>query len=193
MDEVTRILRSADRSAPGGTADEFLPLVYAQLRAIAQQRMNAERRDHTLQATALVHEAYARLVGEDVDMPWQGRGHFFKAAAEAMRRILIEHARARGRIRRGGDGDGRPPKRLPISVIDLACMPDEQEVVTLDEDLRRLESADPDAAEVVRLRLFAGLSVDETAAALAISPRTVDRTWAFARAWLFEARRSRGE
>lgn len=124
-------------------------------------------------------------------MPWQSRAHFFKAAAEAMRRILIEHARARGCVKRGGDEDGRPPKRLPISVIDLACAPDEQEIMALDDDLRRLEAADPDAAEVVRLRVFAGLSVDETAAALSVSPRTVDRNWAFARAWLFEARRRR--
>src|SRR5262249_11135359 len=125
------------------------------------------------------------------DMPWQSRGHFFKAAAEAMRRILIEHARARGRLKRGGDEGGHPPKRLPISVIDLASTPDEQEVLTLDEDLRRLEAVDADAADVVRLRVFAGLSVDETAAALAVSASTVDRTWAFARAWLFDARRRR--
>jgi RNA polymerase sigma factor (TIGR02999 family) len=192
MEEVTRILRSAEGGGPG-TADELLPLVYAQLRAIAQQRMNGERREHTLQATALVHEAYARLVGEDADVSWQSRGHFFKAAAEAMRRILIEHARARGRVKRGGDTDGRPPKRLPISVVDLACAPDEQEVVTLDEDLRRLESVDPDAADAVRLRVFAGLSVDEAASVLGVSPRTVDRNWAFARAWLFDARKNRGE
>jgi RNA polymerase sigma factor (TIGR02999 family) len=173
---------AGDREA----AERLLPLVYAQLRAIAQQRMGEERRSHTLQATALVHEAYLRLVGNG-EVMWSSRAHFYIAAAEAMRRILIEHARARGRIKRGGDADGKPARRMPLSVVDLAANTDSDDVLMLDEVFRRLEEEDPDAAQVVRLRLFAGLSVDETAAALGVSPSTVDRDWAFARAWLHRA------
>ncbi|HUK64067.1 MAG TPA: sigma-70 family RNA polymerase sigma factor, partial [Dongiaceae bacterium] len=178
---VTRLIHDAAAGSPQA-ASELLPLVYEQLRAIAQQRMAGERRDHTLQATALVHEAYARLVGDE-DVPWQGRGHFFAAAAEAMRRVLIEHARSRGRVKRGGE-DGRPAKRVPLGVVDLAAAEDSDQIVMLDEAFRRLEGEDPEAAQVVRLRLYAGLSVEETAGALGVSPSTVDREWAFARAWL---------
>lgn len=190
VDDATKILERIEGGAPGA-AEELLPLVYGQLRAIAQQAMNGERHDHTLQATALVHEAYLRLVGPDQDVSWANRAHFFKAAAEAMRRILIEHARSRGRIKRGGDADGRPPRRVPISVLDLARAPDEREILTFDDDLRRLESEDPQAATIVRLRVFADLTVEETAKALGVSPSTVDRDWSYARAWLFEARKER--
>jgi RNA polymerase sigma factor (TIGR02999 family) len=152
------------------------------LRKIAQQRMSEERSGHTLQATALVHEAYLRLVG-DSEVHWQGRGHFFAAAAEAMRRILIEHARGRARVKRGGE-HGAPPKRVPLNVLDLAAEGDPEEILMLDDAIRRLEMEDPQAGCVVRLRFFAGLSMDETAAALGVSPSSVDRDWAYARARL---------
>lgn len=163
-------------------AEALLPLVYEQLRVIAKQRMASERHDHTLQATALVHEAFLKLVGDPGEVKWFGRGAFFKAAAEAMRRILIDHARSRGRVKRGGDGVA---KRVPLSVLDLAADSDTEEILALDDAIRRLDEEDPEVASVVRLRFFAGLTVDDTAAALSISPRQVDRLWAYARAWLF--------
>lgn len=180
MSEVTRILVAVE----GGNvraADKLLPLVYEQLRAIAGQRMAQERAGHTLQATALVHEAYLRLVGGQ-QVPWMNRAHFYLAAAEAMRRILIEHARKRGRLKRGGDR-----RRVPVSVADLAAEQDSEEILAVDEAVRRLEETDAQAGKVVRLRFFAGLSVDETARALDLSPRTIAREWAYARAWLHDA------
>lgn len=180
MSEVTRILVAVE----GGdvrAADKLLPLVYEQLRAIATQRMAQERAGHTLQATALVHEAYLRLVGGQ-QVPWMNRAHFYLAAAEAMRRILIEHARKRGRLKRGGDR-----RRVPVSVADLAAEQDSEEILAVDEAVRRLEETDAQAGKVVRLRFFAGLSVDETARALDLSPRTIAREWAYARAWLHDA------
>lgn len=189
-DFTTLMVRAG--SDPGAAA-ALLPLVYDQLRAVAQQHMAAERRDHTLMATALVHEAYLRLVGTDGEqVAWANRAHFFHAAAEAMRRILIEHARARGRIKRGGDGSGAPPKRTPLSVVDLAGKEDPDYILTFDEAFRRLEEEDPEAAAVVRLRFFAGLSVDQTAAALGVSASSVDREWAFARARLYRLVSSQG-
>ncbi len=158
----------------------LLPFVYDQLRAVAQRALTAERPDHTLEATALVHEAYLKLVGER-EIPWASRAHFYVAAAEAMRRILLDHARARGRVKRGG---GRA--RLTLSdVTDLATKPDE--IVRFDDAFRRLEGESPEAAAIVRLRFFAGLSVEQTAEALGVSTSTVDRRWAFARAWLYQA------
>jgi RNA polymerase sigma factor (TIGR02999 family) len=143
--------------------------------------MHRERAGHTLQATALVHEAFVRLLG-DADVAWDSRGHFYVAAAEAMRRILIEHARSRGREKRGG---GR--QRVPLSVVDVpASADDPEQILAVDDALRRLEGEDPDAANVVRLRFYAGLGVEETARALGKSPRTVAREWAFARAWLMD-------
>ena len=182
--EVTRLLQeiTAGRSESAG---KLLPMVYQQLRAIAQQRMAGERKDHTLQATALVHEAYLKLVGDGQQVNWSGRAAFFKAAAEAMRRILIDHARCRGRDKRGG-GPGKRD-RVPLSVVDLAIEGNSEEILALDEAICRLESEDAEVAQVVRLRFFAGLSVDDTAAALNLSPRQVDRLWAYARAWLFQA------
>ena len=167
-----------DRDGPSG--ESILPAVYEQLRALARERMAEERRDHTLQATALVHEAYLRLA-RGGDPRFANRAHFFAAAAEAMRRILVEHARARGREKRGGSA---PRESLPLDVVDLAARSDPEEILMLDEALRRLESTDAMAAAVVRLRFFAGLSGDETAAALGASPSTVDRNWIYARAWL---------
>jgi RNA polymerase sigma factor (TIGR02999 family) len=133
----------------------------------------------TLQATALVHEAYLRLVG-DRDVEWANRAHFFAAAAQAMRRILIEHARAKRGPRRGGDR-----RRLPTDVLDLAMADDPEEILAFDEAISRLENEDADAARVVQLRFFAGLSIDETASAMGVSASTVKREWAFARAYLF--------
>jgi RNA polymerase sigma factor (TIGR02999 family) len=183
-DDLTRLLRRSESGQPADVA-ELLPLVYEQLRAIACARMAGERRDHTLQATALVHEAYLRLFKNDGDGAlWSSRAHFFAAAAEAMRRILIEHARSRGRVKRGGDGRGRAARRQPINLLDLASENDPDEILMLDEAIQRLEREDPDAAQVVRLRFFAGLSIDDTARVLGVSPSTVDREWAYARAKL---------
>lgn len=178
MSDVTQILHAIEAGDPRA-GDALLPMVYDQLRRIAQQRMATERPDHSLQATALVHEAYLRLVGDD-DVHWANRAHFFAAAAEAMRRILVESARARGRLKRGGDR-----KRVPLNVVDLAAENDPAEILALDEALNRLESQDTKMARLVMLRFFSGLSVEETASAMNVSPRTVKRDWALARAWLF--------
>ncbi len=185
--DVTILMQKAS-AGDKQSAEALLPLVYDQLRKVAQERMNHERRDHTLVATALVHEAYARLVGSpgnpEASLDWANRAHFFHAAAEAMRRILIEHARSRGRLKRGGDG-AAPAKRVPLNIVDLAQVEDSGEIVAVDDAIRRLESADPTAGAVVRLRFYAGLSVEDTARALAISERTVMREWAYAKAVLF--------
>ena len=178
--EVTRLIGAA-RGGDAQAADQLLPLVYEQLRQLARQRMASQPADHTLQATALVHQAYLRLVGgKQID--YAGRSHFFFAAAEAMRQILIDHARARAAPKHGG---GR--RRLQIqSVLDLAAADEARipEILALDEALSRLQQQSPDTAAMVRLRFYAGLSVDETAQALGVSPRTVKRDWTFARAWL---------
>ena len=176
-------------AAAGGdraAADRLLPLVYVQLRQSAQASLANERAGHTLSATALVHEAYLRLVGPR-EVPWAGRGHFYAAAAEAMRRVLLDHARSRGREKRGGRG-GQPARRVDFaSVAELAAVPDSQQIVSFDSALRRLEAESPDAARVVELRFFAGLSVEQTAMAIGVSDRTVNRHWTFARAWLHRA------
>jgi RNA polymerase sigma factor (TIGR02999 family) len=180
QEQVTRLLREA-QGAGVEAANQLLPLVYQQLRELARHRMADERPDHTLEATALVHEAYARLVGGE-PVPWANRSHFFFAAAEAMRRILIDHARARAGPRRGG---GR--RRIPLNnVLDLATAAEEDlpQILALDEAISRLMEEAPTSAVVVRLRFYAGLNVDETAAALGVSPRTVKREWTYARAWL---------
>lgn len=177
-ERLTEILNS-EQDQDRSKADELLMIVYDQLKAIARQRMATERAGHTLQATALVHEAFVKLIGPR-QKPWQGAGHFYSAAAQAMRRILLDHAKSRGRVKRGG---GR--KRELINVLDLADEEHVGEIVALDDALCRLEIQDAESAAVVRLRFYAGLSVDETAEALSLSPRTVDRRWKFARAWLF--------
>jgi RNA polymerase sigma factor (TIGR02999 family) len=191
--DISRELRAAAGGDPE-SAGRLLPLVYRELRALARARMRRERQGHTLQATELVHEAYLRLV-RDPETDWQGRVHFFAAAAEAMRRILIEHARARARLKRGGDAEGHPPRKTALTmggVADLAVETDLEEVMALDDAVRRLEAQDERMAKVVRLRFYAGLSIEETAATLNVAPRTVKRDWTFARAWLFEALRDRG-
>lgn len=173
-------------------ANELLPLVYEQLRAMAQVRMLRERAGHTLQATALVHEAYAKMLAPG-DGSFENRKHFFFAAAEAMRRILIDHARAKNAEKRGGADRHRV--RLDISEIaDLAEEGKTFEIIALDEALRRMEMQRPRVAQVVILRFYGGMSVDETAEMLGVSARTVDLDWAFARAWLYrELSRYEGE
>ena len=175
---------------PDFQPDQSQPLfeqVYAHLLAIARQRLRDERRSHTLQATALVHEAWLRIHG-DCPVEWGGRAQFFAAAAEAMRRILIDHARKRGAAKRGS---GRV---LSIEgVLDLACEEKIADALALDDLISRLVQEDAQAARVVRLRFYAGLSVDETAAVLGVGARSVDRDWAFARAWLQREWQSLGE
>jgi len=179
-----------DRRAPGERVEALLLEVYPDLRAAAQACLRGERPGHTLDATSLVHEAYLRLVGPR-DIPWQNRAHFFAAAAQAMRRILVDHARAKAADQRGGGTARR-------AAIELTQLPDPDSVeesagfLILDETIARLEGVDPDAAAVVRLRYFAGLSIEETALALDASPATVKRDWAFARAWLRDAIESQG-
>ena len=179
--EVTRILSGKDRLSREEALEQLLPVVYDELRELAGARLRHERPDHSLQATALVHEAYIRLVGWE-QQSWIDRAHFYRAAAEAMRRILIDHARGRARGKRGG---GRV--RVDLEDANLATWRDPDDVLALDEALHRLMEQDPRAAEIVQLRFFAGLSVEETAKALELSIRTVHREWKFARTWLFRA------
>jgi len=176
----TIITRLLDEASTGNqkAASELLPLVYKELHALAIRRMASERAEHTLQATALVHEAYLRLVGAQ-QTTWKGKGQFCLAAAEAMRRILIEHARKRGRIKRGGDH-----KRVSLDIEVLAREAQPEEITAAVDAIERLEKKDARMGEIVRLRFFVGLSVAETAAALGLSDRTVRREWALARAWL---------
>ena len=180
MPDDTPILDAAAAGDPK-TAADFLPLVYDELRKLAAARMAAESPGNTLQATALVHEAYVRLVGDGTARDWNGRGHFFAAAAEAMRRILVEAARRKKRERHGG---GR--KRLTLADLDLAAESPNEDVLALSEALDRLAVANPRAAELVKLRYFAGLSGREAAGVLNISPRKADQVWAYARAWLLD-------
>jgi RNA polymerase sigma factor (TIGR02999 family) len=170
------ILARLERGEPGA-AQELLPLVYTELKGLARSFMASER-PGTLQTTALVHEAYLRIAGARGD-GWSGRAHFFGAAAEAMRRILVERARARGRLKRGGDR-----RRLDLDRLDLAGEEGADDVLAVDEAVSKLAREDPRAAEVVRLRFFAGLDVPEIAAVLGVAARTVKREWVFARAWL---------
>jgi RNA polymerase sigma factor (TIGR02999 family) len=179
MSDVTRILNAIE----GGdtrAADKLLPLVYEELRLLAAQKLSQEPPGQTLQATALVHEAYIRLVGEEAQ-DWKSRRHFFMAAAEAMRRILVDSARRKKRLKRGG--------RHQRIVLDEARLsdgggPSRDDLIALDEALRKLSQEDETKAEVVKLRYFAGLNVEQTADILGISARTVKRYWAYARAWL---------
>ena len=180
MSDVTQILSDIERG-DAEAADALLPHVYGELRALAQHQMSGERTEHTLQATALVHEAYLRLVGGK-SLSWANRRHFFRAAAEAMRRILIEHARKRGRAKRGGH-----LTRVSLDALELAVGENSDIFLFLDDAIRRLSEHDDRAAEVVRLRFFAGLDIDQTAKVLDVSPMTVKREWKFARVWLYGA------
>jgi RNA polymerase sigma factor (TIGR02999 family) len=180
MSAVTRILSAIDQGDPRA-AEELLPLVYEELRKLAAERMAQERPGQTLDATALVHEAYLRLVGSSAAQQWNSRGHFFAAAAEAMRRILIDNARRKRRAKHGGD-------RHRVQLDDAVAGADTREdVLALDEALSKLAVEQPAKAELVKLRYFAGLSLEEAAACLGISPATAKRYWVIGRAWLFAA------
>jgi RNA polymerase sigma factor (TIGR02999 family) len=180
MSDVTRILSAIDQGDPNAAA-QLLPLVYDELRRLAAQRLAQEKPGQTLQATALVHEAYLRLVDVEQAQQWNSRGHFFAAAAEAMRRILVDHARRKRRPKHGGD-------RQRIDLDEGPAVADPRyDLLALDEALTRLAADEPVKAELVKLRFFAGLSLEEAAAFLNISPATAKRYWAVARAWLFAA------
>ncbi len=179
-DDVTRVLESIDQGDPQA-ADELLPLVYDELRRLARAKLAQEAPGQTLQPTALVHEAYLRLVNGAEGQHWNGRGHFFAAAAEAMRRILINHARDKKRLKRGGN-------RRRLELQDLASVesasPDE--LLALNEALEKLAAEDSECAELIKLRFFAGLTMDEAVEALGIARRTAERRWSYGRAWLYK-------
>jgi RNA polymerase sigma factor (TIGR02999 family) len=178
MHEVTRIL-SAIGQGDGQAAEQLLPLVYDELRRLAAEKMAQETPGHTLQATALVHEAYIRLVDVEKAQHWDSRGHFFAAAAEAMRRILVEKARRKGRLKRGAELVRHSPDDLELAAPDTPV-----EMLAVDEALRKFESTNEMAARLVKLRYFAGLTLREAAETLGVSSRKADQIWAYARAWL---------
>jgi RNA polymerase sigma factor (TIGR02999 family) len=180
MSDITRLLSALEQGDPSASRD-LLPLVYDELRKLAAQKLAQEKPGQTLQATALVHEAYLRLVGQDTGQRWEGRGHFFAACAEAMRRILIESVRRKGRRKRGGDRS-----RVDLGQVEAATGGPSVDLLALDEALEQFALEDALKAELVKLRYFAGLSVEEAASCLGISRATADRHWAYARAWLFD-------
>ncbi len=175
---VTQVLRAASAGDPRA-ANELLPLVYSELRRLAVARMAKTPPGNTLQPTALVHEAYIRLVGSEEPPTWNSRGHFFAAAAMAMRQILVEQARRKSSLKRGGEF-----QKVDIDADELAIEPPSEDILALDEALRRLEEQDPRKARIVMLRYFAGLTMEETAAALGISVPTAERDWRFVKALL---------
>jgi RNA polymerase sigma factor (TIGR02999 family) len=179
MSEVPRILTAVEQGDPSA-AEQLFPLVYDELRKLAAARLANEKPGQTLQATALVHEAYVRLVGADQEKSWDNRGHFFAAAAEAMRRILIESARRRSRGKRGG---GR--QKVDLDPVALGVDMPVDHLLALDEALDRLAQRDAQTAELAKVHCFAGLSIEQAAAALGISGRTAYRDWSFAQAWLY--------
>ena len=183
MHDVTRILNAIEGGDPDAT-DQLLPRVYEELRLLAAQQLSRERPGHTLQATALVHEAYLRLVGSE-GRGWKSRTYFFGAAAEAMRRILVENAQRKRCLKRGGD-------RAHVELVDgdLVCQEGSDDLVALDEALTELAQTDPAKAELVKLRYFAGLTIEQAAELLGISPATAKRQWTYARAWLYGRIRS---
>jgi RNA polymerase sigma factor (TIGR02999 family) len=183
MSEVTRIL-SAIEQGDAGAAEQLLPLLYDELRKLAAQKLAKEAPGQTLQATALVHEAYVRLVAGDSSVaarPWDSRRHFFAAAAEAMRRILIDRARDKHRVKRGGGW-----RRLRLDHLDLPVQEPPENLLDLDEALEKLAREDTVCAELVKLRFFAGLTLEDAANTLGIARRSADRYWAFARSWLYD-------
>ncbi|MFC1603835.1 sigma-70 family RNA polymerase sigma factor [Planctomycetota bacterium] len=179
MSDVTRILTAIEQG-DARAADELLPLVYEELRSLAAQKMSQERPGQTLQATALVHEAYIRLVGSET-RDWNGRTHFFAAAAEAMRRILIENARRKQRLKHGG-----PRQKIDLDDANIVIEGPSEDIVALDEALVKLALEDPVKADLVKLRYFAGLTIEQAARILGISRATADRYWSYSRAWLFD-------
>jgi RNA polymerase sigma factor (TIGR02999 family) len=183
MTEITQILQAIGRG-DHRASDELLPLVYDELRRHAAARMAREASGQTLQPTALVHEAWLRLVGNN-DRTWQNRAHFFGAAAEAMRRILIENARRKSRLKRGGD-----QVRLDMDNLELAATTPEDKVLLIDEALEQLQAQDPEKARVVVLKFFGGYTNQEVAESLGVTERTVERHWAYARTWLFQTIRA---
>jgi len=181
VSDVTRLLDAVERGEPQA-AEELLPLVYDELRRLAAANMSDEKPGQTLQPTALVHEAWLKLIGED--HPWQGRNQFFRAAAEAMRRILVDRARRRSRAKHGGG-----QARVPLEGLDVAIDTDSDELVRVNEALAELERQEPDKAELVKLRFFTGLRIPEAAEVMGISESTAKRYWIFSRAWLIDALR----
>jgi RNA polymerase sigma factor (TIGR02999 family) len=183
MTDVTQILSQIESGDPSA-AEQLLPLVYEELRKLAAAKLAQEKPGQTLQATGLVHEAYLRLVDVEIAQHWNSRGHFFGAAAEAMRRILLNRARDKGRLKRGGQRH-----KVDLEKVDLAVDAPYEDLLALDESIERLAEENRGCADVVKLRFFAGLSIDDAAAALGISGSTAKRHWAYARAWLFDALR----
>ena len=179
MTDVTRIINAIEQG-DAKAADDLLPLVYEELRRLAAQKMSHESPGQTLQATALVHEAYIRLVGSQ-DQSWSGRTHFFTAAAEAMRRILIDNARRKQRLKRGG-----AQQRIDLDKVDITFQNPSTSIIALDEALAKLAQEDPVKADLVKLRYFAGLTIEQSAEFLSISKATAERYWSYARAWLFD-------
>jgi RNA polymerase sigma factor (TIGR02999 family) len=180
MSNVTQLINAIDQGDQQATA-QLLPIIYEEQRKLAAQKLAQEKPGQTLQATALVHEAYVRLVDTEQNQPWNSRGHFFAVTAEAMRRILVENARHKQRVRHGGEF-----QRVDLDSQLQICNQSEVDLLVLDEAIERLSAEQPEAAEVVKLRYFAGLTIEETALALNISVRTVNRHWAYARAWLYQ-------
>jgi RNA polymerase sigma factor (TIGR02999 family) len=178
MNEITRILSAMNSGSPAA-ANELIPLVYDELRTMAASKMAHERPGQTLQATALVHEAYLRLVGNENG--WQNRAHFFGAAAEAMRRILIENARRKKSEKHGGKIE-----KIDLGSVDVAIRTDDAHLLLVNEALEKLEAKDPEAAQLVKLRFFAGLSNEDAARAMGLAVRSATRLWAYARAWLYK-------
>jgi RNA polymerase sigma factor (TIGR02999 family) len=179
MSEVTRILSAIEQGEPCAP-EQLLPLVYDELRKLAAAKLSKEKPGQTLEATALVHEAYMRLIGTDKQQQWDSRGHFFAAAAEAMRRILVDRARHHHAQKRGGDGH----RVTLLELAEPACT-DAAELLALDEALAKLEQTHPNQARLVKLRFFAGFTLEESAEMLGISRATAERHWAYARAWLY--------
>lgn len=183
--QVTVVLQAISRGE-GGASAELLPIVYEELRRLAMSRMSQEAAGHTLQATALVHEAWLRLVGSG-ERTWQNRAHFFGAAAEAMRRILIESARRKSRIKRGGNFI-----RVDLADVDLAETNPDEKILLINDALEEMEVQDPEKARVVVLKFFGGMTNQEVAESMGVTERTVERHWAFAKAWLYQAIRKPG-
>jgi RNA polymerase sigma factor (TIGR02999 family) len=183
MSDVTQILDAIERGDPRA-AEELLPLVYEELRKLAAARMANEGAGHTLQPTALVHEAWLRLTGNDGNAQFVNRAHFFAAAADAMRRILIDRARRKGSQKRGGNWE-----RVDLDKVEFASDADDETLLLVNESLDKLAREQPKAAEIVKLRFFAGLTLEEAGQVLGFTERTAKRHWAFARAWLFDEMR----